>query len=76
MKFFYIAIMAGTLAACAHVSEYNQGCRDGVMTAFRLSDTPDNPRFGLIGLGKDQKVTDDFCTMLDSQHTRKERANK
>lgn len=58
MKYFYVAILAGFLAGCAHISEYNQGCRDGVT---------------IIGLENATKEKiDNYCNILDATHSSKE----
>ena len=46
------------MAGCAHISEYNQGCRDGVT---------------IIGLENATKEKiDNYCNILDATHSSKE----
>lgn len=55
----FIAILLAIFSGCATVSEYNQGCRDGVTVKNVLlyDDTKQS-----------EKEISDFCDKLDSQH--------
>jgi hypothetical protein len=52
-----IILTALMLTGCASVSDYNQGCRDGI-----------NGLEGAPGLSVDEKKTDKYCNDLENEH--------
>lgn len=59
MKYLIVLVIAFMISGCASVSEYNQGCRDGVEGIGLEKATKD----GING----------YCNELDALHRQKER---
>jgi len=57
MKLVAIFALSIAMTGCAHISEYNQGCRDGL----------ENSGFGVLPSWRDK-----FCNDLDGLHKEKQ----
>ena len=71
----YLFVLALLMSGCAHVSEYNQGCRDGVTEAARLRGDS-SMSGGSHDIGVNEGVTEYFCNMLDARRKNQESKNK
>lgn len=63
MKTIYCAILAGLMAGCASVSQYNQGCRAGVENLVEQI----NPR---VLIDSEIEAIDHYCDNLDTLHNK------
>lgn len=67
MKYIIALIVLLSCASCAHVSPYNQGCRDGINNYVKLKED-DTKRGGINDVGRNPEVTNYFCDMLDARY--------
>lgn len=68
----YPSIIFLILSGCAHVSEYNQGCRDGVTRAAEMKGETVGSG-GVTDIGRNKDVTEYFCNMLDARRREQEK---
>lgn len=63
---YSLGIVSIVVSGCAHVSEYSQGCRDGVKTL--------EPQLGAVGAAlEDGDVVDRYCDAIEARHNKKEK---
>lgn len=70
----YISILFLCVTGCAHVSEYNQGCRDGVTEVVQLRN--DRAGDGVYAVGYNKEVTAYFCDSLDAAHQKNDKKDR
>lgn len=78
MKGSYLLILLLS-SGCASISEYNQGCRDGITesTAAKDEGMVHTMQFdGVSAIGRNKEVTNYYCDMLYAKRREEQRLRR